>query len=269
MSLAKKTTPGNQIKKAIKSTKKDHVLQQNGSYLKEDTVNGKLVVAIDVRNKPLSWFELYIGQLIYAISVSNSYVGVLEIVDQGHAEKLHDMQGEYSYESLAGIGKLIDEMDSTDIDPGIPKDRKDLINDAICNLDEYLKAIQSNFAEESVVGKVLWFLDHEWYDDSLFDYKDHAIELLKILAIPEISKHLIDNKQFRINSFRINGMVKMLERLNSFIMSLSEPCYKAELIKMLLLSCPSQLDDATIMRIAAEAAHKADAARKGISNVYL
>lgn len=107
-----KSIPFRELKPFKQTKAKPHPLQWKGSYMKEDTVNKEnLRQFYGMDFKPLHWFEMFIGQLIYAIS-EKDFLGWIEVVNKEHASKLSDLQGKgYTFSNVLGISERLAGLD--------------------------------------------------------------------------------------------------------------------------------------------------------------
>jgi|GEM_PF-6861284 len=203
-----------------------------GCIMVEEKVNPRLIRSFYARDSyPLNWFELHIGQLIYALPASESgFVGLISVVNEAHSKKLESLQGgSYTFCSIIKIGERIADQEGNDFEqePGAIEysvgELLDKANSKIESLDSFIKEIEAiesiypwlkegmlSIANEELnkISEVWQALDQDYYNNG--KVKD-SVSVHKIIE----STLTPDQIKFRVNNLR----AKAIDVLNKYINS--------------------------------------------------
>jgi hypothetical protein len=101
-----KPATGEKLKSLLNDSPSTKAITWGNSFIVEEKVNPDIIRSFyGMDHHPVHWFEMNIGQLIYAIS-EKDFVGMLQIVNKRHAAKLFDLQGNgYTFSSVLRVGE--------------------------------------------------------------------------------------------------------------------------------------------------------------------
>jgi hypothetical protein len=206
-----------------------------GCIMVEEKVNPRLIRSFYARDSyPLHWFELHIGQLIYALPASESgFVGLISVVNKAHAKKLESLQGgSYTFCSVLKMGERIADQEGNDFEQepgGIEYSVNNLLEKAnvkIEALDSFIKEIEGtdsiypwlkegmlSIANEELnkISAVWQALDQDYYNKILHTpAKDSASvnEIIESTLTP-------DQIKFRVNNLRAQAIGVLNKYINS------------------------------------------------------
>jgi hypothetical protein len=204
----------------------DHELQLNGSYMKEDTMYKHSIDTIhNTELRPLVWFRMFAGQLIYAVS-EKGFNGYLEVTTEEHAEKLCKAQEKgYRFHSLVGIGKRFYEAEIGSQEEQVSEtDIEEAREDALTAVGQYVVLFMDReYNLIDLLYAMLGFNDWEW---NIWESKAAITSLMRAICKPKINEAL----KAELREGTLVDLSNLLGRLHEFFDNLdNEEQYKAVL----------------------------------------